>query len=249
MKNALLILICFCAPLSTLAVDGPFAGVTVGADGVIRPQGFVAANSNLVAVATGNQVMGAVADATLASTTLLTERLAVVEQAILQREMVGYIRDYARNYGYGLAPNTNMIASIVRIEKAGDDGENAFIRLFTHYSKDPGLLAVHAVKYVSSLGGTNVWDYAPVVSQTLTNVLIGATSWECYAYVASVPLAYKSAFLKTYCDSSSIIGSGLMPIRNGVQVNGKAGITKTFRSGTNTVEITGGAWTGTRATP
>ncbi len=244
MKIMILAAVAFLIAILSYAVDGPFAGVTVGADGVIRPQGFVAANSNLVEVATGNAIMTASADAAFAATSLLTERLALVEQAILQREMVAYIRDYARNYGFGLAPNTNMLASIILAERAGNDTSNAFIRLFTYYSKDPGSYSVHGVKYVTSLGGTNVWETAPVISQTLTNVLIDATSWECYAYVAAVPLCYGTAFLKTYCNSFSQVGSGLMPIRNGVKVNGKTGITATFTSGATTQRIVGGLWIG-----
>jgi hypothetical protein len=232
------------------AVEGPFASVTVDTNGVIRPIGFVAANSNLTTLVTENQITGAKADAVSAAQALLDARLAAVEASIAQRELVAYIRDYARNYGYGLAPRTNIVSSIIRSTTPyGNDGTNCYVDVYNHFSADPGNYAVHGMKYISTLNGTNAWSYAPVISYTATSIMIGSTNWGCYKYVVKMPSALASAFLKTYTESFSQVGSGFFPIKNGIEVDGVRGISATFASGASTVVFTNGLYIGTEAGP
>ena len=207
--------------------------------GAISPTGFVATISSVAQIAAQAQSIAAQADAVAAAAADASNAVAQVQTIVNGLEGIGYIRGYVVSFSGGIQASTSTVATIVKFEPAGATSTTSLWRAYTYFTEDPGSFPV--MRYSRTLGDTNAWDTASQVSVVLTNTIVGTTNYECYANTVAMPLAYTSAFFRTFADIS---GSGTnqvyLPVRNGISVNGAEPLTMTFVSGTNTFRIIGG---------
>lgn len=238
MKRILLILAVIASMTGHAETIGELVKVSVP-DGAISPTGFVATISSVAQIAAQAQAISAQADAMTQAAADASNAVDQVRVIVNGLEGIGYIRGYVESFGAGITANTNTVATIVKFEAAGTTSTTSLWRAYTYFTEDPGSFPV--MHYTRSLGSTNAWDTATQVSVVLTNTIVNGTQYECYANTVAMPLAYTSAFFRTFADIS---GGGTnqtyMPVRNGVSVNGAPPLTMTFTSGTNVFRIIGG---------
>jgi hypothetical protein len=238
MKSLLLAIVAL-SVLSVSALEKIGTLVSVSPDGQINPPGAVAAITDLAQAAAVAAAASARADAAEAAAVALSNRLANVMALIASQQANGYVRGFITSYEGGAAPNTNIIASILKILPAGTDATYSYWDLFTYFTEDPGVLP--SVRSNSANGRSNAWEVATSVSVTLTNTVFDSVEYACYANRVRMPVEVSTAFFIVNADVGTGGGDGQrLPINNGFKINGRTGITVRLVDGTNVLNIVGG---------
>jgi hypothetical protein len=205
----------------------------------IYPSNTVAEITQLADTAATTQVALAQAQAVAVAANLVSNELAEIEVLENARNATGYIRAFVESFSPGIEADTNLTASIIKLEAAGTTESNALWDVYTYFSEDPGNWPV--VRTSGSLMRTNAWDNAAGLGAVITNIIVGATEYECYRNRIALPLNTTSMFFRVYAD---INGGGTnklyFPVQNGISVNGCEPLTATVIDGTNTMEWIGG---------
>jgi len=228
-----------------LAVAGaraiePVAEILTVQGTTIYPTNVAATVSDVAAVTATAIAAAAQAEAVETAATMVSSAVEGVTEIANSLEGIGYIRGHVLQFGSGIAANTNITASIIRLDPAGVSGENSLWDVYTYFSAEPGVLPY--VRYTETLGRTGTWDVATLVgTPTISEIQVGDTLYDAYKTRVKMPLSYTSAFFRVYAD---ITGAGTnqtyFPVENGIAVNGETPLTATFVDGTNTYRFVGG---------
>lgn len=205
----------------------------------IYPTNTVAKITELAETAAQTQAALTLAQATQQSALILSNELAEIRAMENARNATGYIRGFVESFSPGIEADTNMTASIIKLDYAGEGEDCALWDVYTFFSEDPGNWPI--VRTSDSLMRTNAWDAAESDSVVLTNIVVGSTLYECYRNRIKLPTETSEMFFRTFVD---IFGGGTntmyFPVNNGVAVNGREPLTATLIDGTNIMEWVGG---------
>lgn len=208
-------------------------------DGEIYPSNTVAKITELAETAASTRAALTLAQATQESALILSNELAEIEALENARNATGYIRGFVESFSPGIEADTNMTASIIKLDYYGVTTSNALWDVYTYFSEDPGNWPV--VRTSDTLMRTNAWDSASSESVVITNIVVGSTDYECYRNRVELPLETTNMFFRTFVD---VFGAGTnamyFPVNNGISVNGREPLTATVTDGTNVMQWVGG---------
>jgi hypothetical protein len=225
-------------PAAVLA-QAEIAEIVTIRNGQIIPSNTVAHISQLADTAAQTQAALALAQATQQSALIISNELAELEALENARNATGYIRGFVESFSAGIEADTNMVASIVKLEAAGTTPTNALWDIYTYFTSDPGSWPI--IRTSDTMLRTNAWDAAQSVSVELTSVVVGGTEYEAYRNRIALPLETTNMFFRTFVD---VFGGGTnamyFPVNNGIAVNGREPLTATLTDGTNVMEWVGG---------
>ena len=213
--------------------------LTVRPDGTLHPSNAVATIHSLADTAAQAQAALAQAQAVAQAAAAVSNEIAQITAMENARNATGYIRLGVESFSPGIEADTNLTASILKIEHASNTVDFAFYDIWTYFTSDPG--AWPYVRTSESAGRTNAWDMLESVSVTVGEVLVGSTLYEAYRNQVKMPIASASAFFRVHAD---IQGSGTnqmyFPVNNGISVNGVEPFSGTVTEGTNVMRWIGG---------
>lgn len=194
-------------------------GYTLGLDQIAR----AAAETELAS----NRVM-AVADATKASQQVVSN----LTEVLVGNTSFGYINGFIVSFGGVAAVSTNATCNIVKFVVDGADRRTIdgveHSGHYIYYAFSEPMNSTPYIKWKSSLHDAE-WNIVP--TQDLTQypegtTLDGVTYANLYRSTAYTPTSLNRAFYLAYCDISAPDGDGsMLPIRNGIRINGQDGFT------------------------
>jgi len=240
MKRSIFIFVFFVLFVVSLRAEEPVAEILTVRGSTIYPTNVAAEVSAVAAAVAQAEAAAAQAEAVETAAAMVSNAVAGVTEIVNSLEGIGYIRGHVMQFGSGIEANTNLTASIVKLASAGSTATNSLWDIWTYFTEDPGVLPV--IRFTDSLGRTNVWYEAAAVGEpVLDTVLVGSTEYKAYKNRVSMPPSYTSAFFRTFADVSGVgTNQVLLPVRNGIAVNGTTPLTATFVDGTNTYRFVGG---------
>jgi hypothetical protein len=210
--------------------------------GGIIPDGAVATmadiSSNIV-VAVAAEAAAQAAAAAAAEVQVLVDDVTTLVNAL---EGVGYIRGYLLDFGVsGSEANTNVTASIIRYtHNVSNDVNYVYSDVFTYFSEEPASLPV--VRWSSSPRHDAVWEELTSVAVSQTQIVVGATLYDCFRNTVRIPVAQASAFYRVFADAQQQQVGAFLPVRNGIRVGNETPLSVQWTEGTNTWRIVGGVF-------
>jgi len=208
--------------------------VTVTQDGEIRPAGAVAAIDDLAEAAAAGVAAEASAQAVLDTQAALSNRLDGITSLIASREGFGYVRGHVLEFsGAGIDPES-VESSIVNLDMGANDGTNQFVDVYVWFNINPGYAP--SLRFGSSLGQTNSWSNAVIVSAVETNVVAGSGVYESWRLTGAFPASASNVLIQAFAD---IGGAGTndyyLSVANGISPGGRTPLTRTFYDGSSNV--------------
>lgn len=213
--------------------------VIVGPQG-IQPQGAVATiehlASNVAAVVAADAALLATSNA-VAEVAALVDGVRTIVNGV---EGIGYIRGYMLDFGVsGVEANTNVTATIIKYDHAVSvDATNTYSDLYTYFSEEPAEYPV--VRWAASPRADAVWEELQSVSVVATNVLVGATLYDCYRHRIAIPNTQTNAFYRIFAEAQQMQTGAYLPVRNGIKVGSYEPLSGEWTVGTNTIKFVGG---------
>lgn len=206
------------------------------------------------AVATVTQIAEAVAAAEAAAVQVeiqqkteiaISNAIEQISQYINSLESVGYIYGYVTEFEGAISVDTNAYSQIVRFTPNVSVPEPqtgmAYFKLNTYFSAVPALPPV--VRYQTTLDRTNAWTQATVVDSYSEDVTINSVTYETYAQIVEIPIAYQAAFFRVFAQINGGGEATMLNVNNGISINGVAGLTKSFTNGVHVLHVRGGICT------
>jgi hypothetical protein len=241
LRNATFLVLVACILLAWMSrADEPIAELLTVRGSTIYPSNVVATIESVAQSVAAAASAAAQAEAASQAAATVSNAVAGINEIVNSLEGIGYIRGYVLQFGSGIAADTNLTASIVQFESAGNNATNSLWDIWTYYTQDPGTMPI--VRYSESVGRTNLWDAAtPVGTPAIEEITVDGTVYEAYRHRLAMPLSYTSAFFRTFADVSGVGTNTIyLPVRNGIAVNGETPLTATFTVGTNAMRFVGG---------
>ena len=215
------------------ATPGPDAEFVLVRDGEAFPAGVVATPSQLAAA--NAQAASAIAAAAGAAA-----QAAAAVDAIGAAEGVGYVRGFATSFVAALAPSSsNMTAQIIRYDHAvASAGGMTTSDIYVWFSAPPANLP--ALEWRATLDSGSGWSLLETEPAEPATIEIDGEARDCFKIAARMPDTLASAFFRAFAEVAAGGPARYLPVRNGISVNGKNGITGEWTAGTNTIKFLGG---------
>jgi len=232
-------LLCLLLAAARLAPAAEAEFVIVTPQG-IQPAGAVATieqlASNVVAIVAAEAAIVATSNAVLEVQALVDGVRAVVNGV----EGIGYIRGYMLDFGVStVEASTNVTATIVKYDHAVSVDETyTYSDLYTYFSEEPAEFPV--VRWSASPRSDAIWEELASVSVVETNVLVGATLYDCYRNTIAIPNTQTNAFYRIFAEASSQQVGEFLPVRNGIRVGGLDPVTGEWTVAGQTIKFVGG---------
>jgi hypothetical protein len=236
--------------LSTLLVLAALCGLCRAQDAefvIVTPAGLSPAGAvATVAQLASNVVALVAADAALQATSNAVAEVAAlvdgVRAVVNGVEGVGYIQGFMLDFGVsGVEPNTNVIATVVYFAPAvSNDATYTYSDLYTYFSEEPAEFPV--VRWSASPRDDPAWTELESVAVVATNVLVGATLYDCFRNTVAVPNEQTNSFFRIFAETQQQQTGAFLPVRNGIKVGNEIPLSVELTEGTNTWRIVGGVF-------
>lgn len=246
MKNLFLTLFAVAALLVRANETEIGTVVIAGSDNSLVPSNAVATIRELASAVAEAEANKAEAAIIRADQQYLDERMDYLQDEYDKREGTVYIKGFVRMFEGAVAVDTNATAQIMKFSRvtnfSGAQDGFVYYKFNTWFSVD--IVEPPNLKYVRALGRTNSWETIETVYGAWEDVEQieddEIVIYQTYAQIVEMPASYASAFFRVFAD---LLGSGeavMFSVNNGVSVNNRPGLTKTFGEGADALCVIGG---------